>query len=200
MDTPVGVRTHNAAQMAVSERAAASPTPTPIPMATPVPTATPVPSAVTLADATGGCLDANGDRAKTGPPSTYIISVQAVAADGRLDLATDIAAAPPAVDPVSHQQLYGLSIDTNGDNSPEWRVLVQKVGPESEHNALGWIAGISSYADGMTHEGNAFPGTMDLKVVFPDPVKDPPGMIQRDDKVPDRKWADGSDWIAIAIP
>src|SRR4051794_34412762 len=102
-----------------SPAAAPVATPTAVPTPTSAPTPTPVPTAAALADAQGDFLDENGDPVKSGPPSADILSVQVAGAGGHLDLALDIAKAPPSVDPVSQEQIYGWSLDTTGDSSPE---------------------------------------------------------------------------------
>ena len=195
-----------------------------------MPTPTPVPTAATLADDRGDYLDENGEPVKDGPPSTDILSVQAAAGASNIDLAMDIAEAPPNVDPVSHQQLYGWSIDTTGDGVPDWQVLVQNVdSDDSEQNAVGWVAALFSYETAYSQEGREFPGTMDFEgthvhvglpldavgsprsafrlvaytedIEFPDMDNDPLKTIQRDDKAPDRQWPDdGAEWITIGVP
>ena len=202
-----------------------APTPMPMLRPTPKPTPTPVPDAVTTNDPTGDQVDENDKPAK-GPAYQDITRVAVEARQGRVQLDTWVAASPPTVDPVTEIMTFNWYLDTNGDGSPEWQVLVGNTDVESEMNAPGWDAGLTDLRSGQTRMASEFPGTLVVDgnhvtarvllfaIEFPtqiavaaatesfiwvDPVNDPTNTILRHDYVPNSQWPSGSDWMRVAM-
>jgi hypothetical protein len=204
----------------------AQPTATPPPAATAQPTTTakplPTPPLASIEDPKGDFVDENDKPAK-GPAFMDIIGVYVKTnSDGSLNLALETAGEPPSTwDPVSEEIVYGFYLDTTGDHTPDYQVLLQNDFNNS------WTASLSELSTGQTLAGDRFPGVagvigtmaairLDMSTIgdpghvavsalseyitFPDPQNDPFNSSQRDDTAPDNAWPDGDGWIEFEVP
>jgi hypothetical protein len=200
-------------------------TPTAQPTVTALPTVAakplPTPPLASLMDPTGDFVDENGKPAK-GPAFQDIIGVYVKTnSDGSLNLAIETAGeAPSTWDPVSEEIAYGFFLDTTGDHTPDYQVLLQNSFNDR------WTPSLSELTTGQTLSGDRFPGAaavlgtlasirLDLSTIgdpghvavsahtqyttYPDPVNDPTNYAQRDDTAPDNAWPDGAGWIEFEV-
>ena len=73
--------------------------------------------------------------------------------DGTLNLALETAGEPPSTwDPVAEEIVFGFYLDTTGDHSPDYQVLLQN---DFDNQ---WNASLSELTTGQTLSGDRFPG------------------------------------------
>jgi hypothetical protein len=212
--SPTAQPTANAQGAATTRPAStAAPTITAKPLATP--------PLASIEDPTGDWVDENDKPAK-GPAFQDIIGVYVKTnSDGTLNLALETAGGPPSTwDPVAEEIVYGFYLDTTGDRTPDYQVLLQNDFDDA------WTASLSELTTGQTMSGDRFPGIagvmgtiaavrLDLATIgdptrvavsalteyitYPDPVNDPFNYAQRDDTAPNDAWPDGDGWIEFEM-
>ncbi len=204
------------------EPTATAPSATPNASVTPKPL--PTPPITTLADKTGDMVDENDEPVADGPPYQDIISsVVKVDQAGNLVVSIDTAGdAPTSWDPVRTEIVYGYFVETTGDETPDYQVLLQN---DFDNR---WTASVSEIATGQTLSDDRFPGfgtvlgslasirldlvtlgsphrlkiaTFTQSIVYANPQSDPYTYVQRTDSAPDHQFPDESpDWIVFVVP
>lgn len=203
----------------VATDAGASATPTSLAaLETELPSSAAQPS-TDLQDDIGDLIDADGERAR-GPAYVDITMVAAQLDDGDLTVRIEVAETPPTVDPLTAEVSYGYLLDVDGDNEPDFQVLVSNI-----EEGGSFSGSISRLTDGDTRAGDDFPGIATINanlvlvqlpldqvdgpssvqlaafaewIFYPDPNEDPTRFDMVTDEAPDAIWPDEpAHWIEL---
>jgi hypothetical protein len=200
-----------------------TPAPSPSPTPQPTPSATPPSASSSFKDGSNDFIDLNDEKA-TGPAYQDIARVDVESRQGRIQLDTYVRAKPPVVDPVKEEISFVWQIETDGDGSPDFSVMLQNTDAENEFNAPGWTADLFDYKSATARAAEDFPGTVVVggprvtvrvfsfavgfpevvrvaaqteHTVFPDPVNDPTNSTTVHDFAPSSQWPDGTEWMVV---